>query len=99
MLIITVGGVIGYTNALISTLPQITCSVGYSSEFTGICVTLLLFCGVIGGTASSFLYRHTGKVEEQAKVSYAMMALLTIPLLYMLVTPDEDVILAFFFAM
>ncbi len=93
------GGLVGLLNGLLSTFTQISCSAGYSNEFSGVCVTILNFCGVAGGISASFLFRRTGLVEEQAKVTYAIGALISMPLLYVLLEPDLEWALATLCAM
>ncbi len=95
VLVFCIGSLLGYMNGLLSTLTHITCAVGYTSEFTGLCTTILLFSGLVGGLAASFLYRQTGLLEEQAKITFAFNALISMPILYLLVVPDEEVLIAF----
>ncbi len=99
ILLFCIGGLLGYMTAFLSSLTQITCTVGYTSEFTGLCTTILLFSGLLGGIASSFLYKQTGLLEEQAKVTFAFNALISMPILYLLVVPDEEVLMAFLLAL
>ncbi len=99
ILLLCIGGLFGFVNGLTSTMSQISCSVGYTSEFTGVAVSLLLFFGVIGGTAATFVYGKTGYVEEQAKITFGFIGLFVVIVLYLLLQPDQEVALAILLSM
>jgi hypothetical protein len=52
VVVLTVGGSVGFFNTVLTLLQQFTCSRGYSNEFSGLCGSLLLGmqCNVIKQT-------------------------------------------------
>ena len=93
VLMFSVGGVFGYINGLVAMMTQITCRAGYTSEFTGLGVALLQSCGLLGCLATSLLIQRTGLVEEMAKVMFAFAALISMPVLYLVLQEDQEVAL------
>ncbi len=99
VLMFSVGGVFGYINGIVAMITQITCTSGYTSEFTGIGVTALQFCGLFGCIGTSFLIQRTGLVEELAKVMFGIAGLLSMPILYLLLQEDQEIALGILLAL
>ena len=48
VLVLVVGGAVGFFNAVLTLMQQFMCSRGYDNSFSGLCGSLLLGTGVIG---------------------------------------------------
>eukprot|EP00731_Ephydatia_muelleri_P020326 Em0013g53a len=65
----------GLFNAMITILPQMLCSYGYSDTDTGLWVTLMIFSGVAGATIVSFTLDYTKKYKEVGVVCLGLSVL------------------------
>jgi len=99
IVVVCIGGLVGYLQALISKLPQILCSTGYDPDFASILILLLVGFGFIGGIITTAIFRRTGKLEEHAKITYALAVLLSMPILNLLFIRDQDILLGILMAM
>lgn len=48
LLVLVVGGAVGFFNAVLTLMQQFMCARGYDNSFSGLCGSLLLATGVIG---------------------------------------------------
>lgn len=84
VLVLSVGGAIGFFNAIISQLQQLMCARGYEVWFSGLCGALVLLSGIVGGGFSTFVATKTGKLEETAKIALSVGVILIILILELL---------------
>ena len=68
LIMLCIGGAVGFFNAFITMLQQMMCSRGYEPWMSGLCGSLLLGTGFIGAIISGIIVEKTGLSEETAKV-------------------------------
>ncbi len=94
ILLVCIGGLLGFTNAFVATVTQIACPYGYEDEFVGLTITLLLFAGVVGGAIASLTYQRLLMPEEQAKIIMGINGIIQMPVFVLTQEPDQEYLLA-----
>ena len=72
---VSFGALVGFFNCYATQMEQFMCSRGYSNDFSGLAVTLLISVGLVGSIVSGVIADITGKLEEIAKVSNSLACL------------------------
>jgi FLVCR family MFS transporter 7 len=72
---ISFGALIGFFNCYATQMEQFLCSRGYSNEFSGLAVTLLITVGLVGSIIAGIMSDITGKLEEIAKICNSLACL------------------------
>lgn len=94
IIVLTIGGAVGFFNAMLTMLQQFMCSRGYTNEFSGLCGSLFVGTGVIGAIMSSYIVAKTGKLLATTKIMVAFAAFVGIAITLVLRLPDEDILIA-----
>merc|ERR1712223_1083787 len=66
VLVISFGAIVGFFNCYATQMEQFMCSRGYSNDFSGLSVTLLISIGLVGSIVAGVITDITGKLEEVA---------------------------------
>ena len=72
---VSFGALVGFFNCYATQMEQFMCSRGYSNEFSGLAVTLLISVGLVGSIVSGVVADITGKLEEIAKICNSLACL------------------------
>ena len=94
---VALGGAVGFYNCLATQLQQFMCSRGYANDFAGLCGSLLLGMGFVGSIVTGVIvhrWKSDGRMEEVAKVCYALAGLAGIMLCEFLRKSNQDVAIA-----
>lgn len=87
---IAIGGAVGFFNCFATQLQQFMCSRGYSNEFSGLCGSMLLGTGFLGSIVTGVVSHKTGRMEEVAKIFYALASLSGIAVTQFLRKPNQE---------
>ena len=88
-LVISFGSLVGFFNCYATQMEQFMCSRGYSNDYSGLAVTVLISVGLVGSIIAGVVTDVTGRLEEVAKISNSISCLvLTLGLVQVLRKPD-----------
>ena len=91
-LFIAFGSIVGFFNCFATQMEQFMCSRGYSNDFSGLAVTLLIVIGLVGSIISGIITDLTGRMQEIAKICNCCSCLvLVLGLLQILRKPELEV--------
>ena len=74
-LVISFGALVGFFNCYATQMEQFMCSRGYSNDFSGLAVTLLISVGLVGSIIAGIVTDITGRLEEVAKICNSISCL------------------------
>ena len=90
-MVISFGAIVGFFNCYATQMEQFMCSRGYSNDFSGLSVTLLISIGLVGSIVAGIITDVTGKLEEVAKICNSCSCLvLSLGLVQILRKPDLE---------
>ena len=69
MLMVVLGAGLGLFNCLATQMQQFACSRGYSDQFGGLAVTVMIIGGFFGSMLMGAVVAKTGKLEEVLKIT------------------------------
>jgi len=94
-----IGGMIGYLQSFVAKVPQVSCSTGYDTDFASILVVIVVGFGFIGGIVATLIFRRTGMLDEQAKVSFTIGVSTSMLILNLILVRDNEVFMCIMLAL
>ena len=90
VLMLVLGSGLGFFNVLATQVQQFACSRGYSDEFSGLSVTVMIIAGVFGSTFMGGVVVKTGRLEEVMKICGAVACLIGFAVAQLLRKPNME---------
>ena len=90
VLMLVLGSGLGFFNVLATQVQQFACARGYSDEFSGLTVTVMIIAGVFGSTFMGGVVVKTGRLEEVMKICGATACLIGFVVAQLLRKPNLE---------
>lgn len=90
VLMLVLGSGLGFFNVLATQVQQFACARGYSDEFSGLAVTVMIIAGVVGSTIMGGVVVKTGRIEEVMKICGGIACLIGFGIAQLLRKPNIE---------
>ena len=85
---VVIGSAIGFFNCFATQSQQMLCAVGYSAQFSGLLITVILLIGLCSSMLTGFIAAKTGKFLETTKIFICLSCIVVIVINQLFRKPD-----------